>query len=357
MAMSGGIDSSVAAILLKEQGYELVGATYRTFDGISRECLAKEKGCCSVDSIMEARRMAHDMGFEHHIIDLRQTFRESVIADFIDEYLHGRTPNPCVVCNSEIKWGKLQQVADSLGCDYIATGHYARISTDETGRFFLRKGVDAHKDQTYFLWRLTQENLSRTLFPLGEMTKAEVRAVAAAHGYVKLSRKSESQEICFIPDNDYRHFLASNVESYAERYGEGYFVDTDGNVLGRHKGYPNYTIGQRKGLGIALGRPVYVVRIEPKTNRVVLGEREDLLSRSCRIKRVNMMKMADFIDGMEVMAKMRYKSRPGLATIWHDGDGIRVDFREPMESVTPGQSAVLYGGDGWQDVLCAGVIC
>ena len=160
MAMSGGIDSSVAAILLKEQGYELVGATYRTFDGISRECLAKEKGCCSVDSIMEAHRMAYDMGFEHHIIDLRQTFRESVIADFIDEYLHGRTPNPCVVCNSEIKWGKLQQVADSLGCDYIATGHYARISTDETGRFFLRKGVDAHKDQTYFLWRLTQENLS-----------------------------------------------------------------------------------------------------------------------------------------------------------------------------------------------------
>lgn len=355
MAMSGGIDSSVAAMLLKQQGYELVGATYRTYDQISQECMSKERGCCSVDSIFEAQKMARDMGFEHHIIDLRQTFKDSVICDFISEYLNGRTPNPCVVCNSEIKWGKLQEIADSLECDYIATGHYARIGY-ENGRYFLKKGVDESKDQTYFLWRLTQENLSRTIFPLGGLTKTEVRRIALENGYEKLSKKSESQEICFIPDNDYRGFLSSHVDGFNVKYPKGKFVDTEGNELGEHQGFPNYTIGQRKGLGIALGKPAYVVRIEPEANRVVLGNREDLLSESCVIERVNVMKYADFDEGMEVMAKIRYKSKPGLANIYHQGNGIVVSFKEPMESVTPGQSVVLYAGDECQDVIAGGII-
>ena len=248
MAMSGGIDSTVAAMLLQEQGYELIGVTYRTFDNISRGCLEKEKGCCSVDSLFEAKRMAEDMGFEHRILDIRKEFKDRVIANFIDEYLQGRTPNPCVVCNSTIKWGKLIETADEQGCDFIATGHYARIGK-QGNRWYLRKGADSSKDQTYFLWTLTQENLARTLFPLGELTKPEVRKIAYDHGYEKLSRKGESQEICFIPDNDYRAFLTEQVENFAEKYGPGYFVDATGKKLGMHKGFPHYTIGQRKGLG------------------------------------------------------------------------------------------------------------
>ena len=205
MAMSGGIDSTVAAMLLQDQGYELVGVTYRVYDQISQACMEKEKGCCSVNAIFEAKHMALQMGFEHHILDIRKDFNDLVIRNFIDEYLQGHTPNPCVLCNSTIKWGKLIAMADELGCDYIATGHYARIGQQD-GRYFLRKGVDETKDQTYFLWTLTQENLARTIFPLGELTKPEVRQIALEKGYENLSKKSESQEICFIPDNDYRTF-------------------------------------------------------------------------------------------------------------------------------------------------------
>ncbi|MEI3155834.1 MAG: hypothetical protein V8S95_12625 [Odoribacter sp.] len=201
-------------MLLLEQGYELVGVTYRTFDNISRGCMEKEKGCCSVDSLFEAKRMAQELGFEHHILDIRQEFKKTVIANFIDEYLHGRTPNPCVICNSTIKWGKLIETANELGCDYIATGHYARIG-HQNDRWYLRKGADLSKDQTYFLWTLTQ-NLSRTIFPPGNM-KPQVRQIAFEHGYEKLSQKGESQEICFIPDNDYRTFLAEQVEEYPKK--------------------------------------------------------------------------------------------------------------------------------------------
>lgn len=351
--MSGGIDSTVAAILLLEQGYELVGVTYRTFDNISRGCMEKEKGCCSVDSLFEAKHMAQELGFEHHVLDIRQEFKDSVITNFVDEYLHGRTPNPCVVCNSNIKWGKLIETADTLGCQYIATGHYARIGK-ENNRYFLKKGVDESKDQTYFLWTLTQENLSRTLFPLGELTKPEVRKIALGHGYEKLSKKSESQEICFIPDNDYRTFLAGHVEGFKEKYGAGLFVDTSGKKLGEHKGFPNYTIGQRKGLGIALGQPMFVVAIDAKDNRVVLGTKEELQSSVFYAKDINLMKYAQIPEGLEVMAKIRYRNHGGLASVFHETDGqLRVVFHDGMDSVTPGQSAVLYEGE---DVVGGGVI-
>lgn len=357
MAMSGGIDSSVAAMLLTEQGYTLVGATYRTFDNISRECLAKEKGCCSVDSIFEARKMAADMGFPHHILDIRHEFNEHVINNFIREYMAGRTPNPCVVCNSEIKWGRLQQFADSLGCKYIATGHYARIERTAEGRYHLRKGTDESKDQTYFLWKLTQENLARTIFPLGALTKSEVRALALSHGYEKLSKKSESQEICFIPDNDYRTFLRTHVPDYDKRVTQGLFIDKNGATLGIHQGFPNYTIGQRKGLGIALGEPAYVTHIDAQNNLVTLGRKEDLQTSVCRAGHANMMKQEDFDDGTVVMAKVRYKSRSVEARIYHETDGvIRFEFTDPIESITPGQSVVAYCGENFEDVLLGAVI-
>lgn len=352
MAMSGGIDSTVAAMLLQEQGYELVGVTYRTFDTISRGCMEKEKGCCSVDSLFEAKRMADDLGFEHHILDIRQEFKATVIHNFIDEYLHGRTPNPCVICNSTIKWGKLLETADEFGCDAIATGHYARIGR-QNERYFLQKGVDEAKDQTYFLWKLSQENLVRTLFPLGELTKPEVRAIALKHGYEKLSKKSESQEICFIPDNDYRVFLNQQVDDFPDKYGPGDFVDTKGNILGRHKGFPNYTIGQRKGLGIALGHPVFVVAIRPEENKVVLGTKEELQGQSCYVSDINLMKYAQIPEGLTVTAKIRYRNAGRQASLFHEGDKLRVVFQETVDSITPGQSAVFYEG---QDVVGGGII-
>ncbi|MDL2231514.1 tRNA 2-thiouridine(34) synthase MnmA [Porphyromonadaceae bacterium OttesenSCG-928-L07] len=352
MAMSGGIDSTVAALLLLEQGFELVGVTFRTFDNIARGCMEKEKGCCSVDTLFEAKRMADQLGFEHHIIDLREEFKESVMQNFIDEYLHGRTPNPCVICNSSIKWGKLIEKADELGCEYLATGHYARIG-HENGRYFLKKGVDLSKDQTYFLWMLSQENLARTLFPLGGLTKTEVRRIAFERGHEKLSKKAESQEICFIPDNDYRSFLAEQVPDFSTRYGKGLFVDTSGKVLGEHQGFPNYTIGQRKGLGIALGVPMFVVSIDAKENKVVLGTKEELQGSSLYASDINLMKYAQIPEAFEASVKIRYRNNGGMARLLQEDDRIKAEFLSPVDSITPGQSAVFYEGD---DVVGGGVI-
>lgn len=357
MAMSGGIDSSIAAMILKNQGYSLVGATYRTFDQISESCLAKEKGCCSVDSIFEAKALADSMGFPHHILDIRKEFKSTVIADFIEEYMHGRTPNPCVVCNATIKWGKLMQIAEELGCDTIATGHYARIARTEDGRYYLRCGADLSKDQTYFLWKLSQYDLAHTVFPLGELTKPQVRKMAFDAGYEKLSRKSESQEICFIPDNDYRHFLSENVAGFNEYCKEGNFVDSEGKVIGKHKGFPNYTIGQRKGLGVAFGEPRFVIKIDAARNEVVLGKREELKAGHCLVNQLNFMKFPDFIDGFEVSVKVRYRSKAvGARLFHHSADIVRVEFLDAVDSITPGQSAVFYTGDDNLDVLGGGVI-
>ena len=348
MAMSGGIDSSVAAMLLLEQGYELVGVTFRTFDSIKDSCLAREKGCCSVESIMEARHLAQQLGFEHHILDYRQIFRDTVIRNFVDEYMHGRTPNPCVLCNSHIKWGELLCAADRYGCDFIATGHYAQTALCR-GHVYLKNAVDSRKDQTYFLWMLTEDNLRRTLFPLGGLTKPEVRSLAARHGFEQLSRKSESQEICFVPDNDYRTFLAAE----GCRVGPGDYVDSAGNRLGRHEGYCNYTIGQRKGLGIALGEPRYVTKIDALHNEVMLGDRTNLLRTDVRAENIRIRDMAWMAESPQVQARIRYKSPAAEATVVRLTDGpegcIELQFDQPVWGVTPGQSLVLY-----KDGLVAG---
>lgn len=340
IAMSGGIDSSVAAMLLLEQGYDLVGVTFRTFDSIKPSCLAKEKGCCSVESIMEAKHLAERLGFEHHIVDFRDTFRHHVISNFVEEYRLGHTPNPCVLCNSHIKWGVLLEEARRYGCQSIATGHYARI-TEKNGHHFLKKAVDTHKDQTYFLWMLTEENLRQTIFPLGGLTKTEVRDIARQHGFEKLSQKRESQEICFIPDNDYRSFLLSEgVEQ-----NEGSFVDATGKRVGTHSGYARFTIGQRKGLGIALGYPAFVTHIDAQTNTVCLGRHDDLYQRVVPLR-------PDFVfrgnPAEPVMAQIRYRSNTSSAVVTDDG----LLFDQPVWAVASGQSVVMYQ----QDVLVGGGI-
>lgn len=340
LGMSGGIDSTVSAMLLLEQGYEVVGVTFRTYDSIRESCLAREKGCCSVESIMEAKHNAERMGFEHHIVDFRDTFRRCVIRNFIDEYMSGRTPNPCVLCNSHIKWGELLRVADELGCQYVATGHYARIRTLHD-RYYLAAAADAAKDQTYFLWMLTESNLRRTIFPLGDLTKPQVREIARQHGYVSLAEKRESQEICFVTDNDYRSFLRATVPDYDQRVVPGHFVDAEGRILGTHQGFVNYTIGQRKGLGIALGHPAYVTHIDASRNLVTLGTNDDLYATSLRF-RPHGTALSDWIGAPGLTAKVRYRSAAVPVVIKNEGC---MEFAAPVWGITPGQSVVVYRDD------------
>ena len=349
LGMSGGIDSTVSAMLLLEQGYEVVGVTFRTYDSIKESCLAREKGCCSVDSIMEAKHNAERMGFEHHIVDFRDTFRQCVIRNFIDEYMSGRTPNPCVLCNSHIKWGELLRVADELGCDYVATGHYARIR-EYNGHLYLANAVDKQKDQTYFLWMLTEDNLRRTIFPLGGLTKTEVRAIARAHGYETLAEKKESQEICFVTNNDYRSFLRENVPDFDQRVVPGNYIDTTGKVLGQHLGFANYTIGQRKKLGIALGQPAYVTHIDAARNEVTLGTNDDLLATSLHF-RPHGNALSEWMDQPGLTAKVRYRSTAVPVQI---KDGNCLEFATPVWGITPGQSVVVYCGDL---LIGGGIIC
>lgn len=337
LGMSGGIDSTVSAMLLLEQGYEVVGVTFRTYDSMKDSCIAKEKGCCTIDSIMEAKRNAEKMGFEHHIVDFRDTFRRCVIGNFIDEYMAGRTPNPCVLCNSTIKWGEMLHLADEMGCDFIATGHYARIA-ERDGHVYLRTAADTHKDQTYFLWMLAEEQLRRTIFPLGDYTKDQVREMARERGYVKLSEKRESQEICFIPDDDYRAFLRANVPDFAERVQPGDYVDASGKVLGTHEGFANYTIGQRKGLGIALGHRAFVTHIDAASNRVTLGTYDDLYATELRFKGYGLR----VTGNAPIYARIRYRSAAIEATLKNESCLV---FATPVWGVTPGQSVVFYQDD------------
>lgn len=353
VAMSGGIDSTVTAMLMHEQGYEVVGITMKTWDYASSGGSKKETGCCSLDSINDARKVSVDMGFHHFIIDIREEFGDYVIDDFVEEYIAGRTPNPCILCNTHIKWSSLLKRADALDCEFIATGHYAKIN-QTNGRYHITKAKDPRKDQSYVLWGLSQECMARSIFPLADYTKDEIRQMAADRGYDELSKKAESYEICFVPDNDYRGFLKRRVDGLAERVAGGSFVDQQGNVIGTHDGYPFYTIGQRKGLGGGFKTPKYVTEIRPEDNTVVLGEVDDLLRNGMIVKEINMQKYDHITDGAEALTMVRYND-PGVMAQLHNepaGD-LRVEFMANVRGVAPGQSAVFYDGD---DVIGGGRI-
>ena len=345
VAMSGGIDSTVTALMLHHEGYEVVGITMKTWDYATSGGGKKETGCCNIDSFNDARQAAVQHGFPHFILDIREEFGDFVIENFVEEYLAGRTPNPCVMCNTHIKWRALLKRANALDCDYIATGHYANVYKHENGRFVLSKGIDETKDQSYVLWGLDQELLSRTIMPLGTYRKTAIRQMAEDFGYPELAKKSESYEICFVPDNDYRGFLKRRVDGLEERVADGWFLDKTGKKLGKHKGYPFYTIGQRKGLEIALGKPAYVTAIDPDTNTVVLGDETDLEQNEMLVTKINWIKYDGITDGMEAITKIRYKDPGALSNLYNDEKGIRARFYEPVKSIAPGQSAVFYEGN------------
>ncbi|MGB2733168.1 MAG: tRNA 2-thiouridine(34) synthase MnmA [Saprospiraceae bacterium] len=352
VAMSGGIDSTVAAMLLHEQGYEVVGITMKTWDYANSGGNKKETGCCSLDSINDARAVAVKMGFHHFIIDIREEFGEYVIDNFVEEYLAGRTPNPCVLCNTHIKWESLLKRADALDCQSIATGHYARIK-DLDGRKYISRAEDTSKDQSYVLWGLSQSCMERTLFPLAEFTKPEVRDMASERGYDELSKKAESYEICFVPDNDYRGFLKRRKPELEASLKGGKYLDIQGKELGSHEGYPFYTIGQRKGLGVHFGEPMFVTEIIPDKNIVVLGREEDLQSNDMKVYRTNWQKYDKPVE-MECIIKIRYRDSGTWGTIKTNADGTtEVKFNVAAKSIAPGQSAVFFEGD---DVIGGGII-
>ncbi|AKD56606.1 tRNA 2-thiouridine(34) synthase MnmA [Spirosoma radiotolerans] len=353
VAMSGGIDSSLAAVLLHEEGYEVIGMTMKTWDYASSGGTKKETGCCSLDSINDARNIAVNLGFPHYILDIREEFGDAVIDHFTGEYLEGRTPNPCVMCNTHIKWDALLRRADRLDCESIATGHYAHIR-EENNRFILSKGIDSLKDQSYVLWGVSQASLSRTKLPLGHLRKSEIREMAKERGFMELVTKSESYEICFVPDNDYRGFLKRRMPGLeAEVAGGNFILEGSGKVLGKHQGYPFYTIGQRKGLGMAFGQPMFVTEIRKDTNEVVLGVDKDLFRDGMIVSKLNLQKY-DRINGpLETVTKVRYKDPGTPATISQEGDKIEVLFHEGVSAIAPGQAAVFYDGD---DVIGGGWI-
>jgi tRNA-uridine 2-sulfurtransferase len=356
VAMSGGIDSTVAALMLHHEGYEVIGITMKTWDYAdsgTKTNSKKETGCCNIDSFNDARAAAVDHGFPHYILDIREEFGNFVIENFVDEYLAGRTPNPCVLCNTHIKWSALLKRADALNCDFIATGHYASIYQHTNGRYVIQKGKDSTKDQSYVLWGLQQELLSRTILPLGKYHKTEIRQMAFDLGYPELAKKAESYEICFVPDNDYRGFLKRKMPDLEQKVNGGLFVDKTGKILGKHKGYPFYTIGQRKGLEIALGKPTYVTQIIPETNTVVLGDDNDLLANEMLVLKPNLIKYEILTHPIDVTTKIRYKDEGSLSKITNENGNFYVSFYEDVKSIAPGQSAVFYEGD---DVVGGGII-
>ena len=344
VAMSGGVDSSVTAALLVEQGYHVIGVTMQLWDPEVTEVAGEPVGCCSLTAVDDARRVADKLGIPYYVLNFYDLFRESVITDFCREYLQGRTPNPCVVCNRVIKFGALLNKALALGADYLATGHYATIEYEETrDRYCLKKAQDARKDQTYFLYSFTQQQLSRVLMPLGIYTKPQVRSLATQKG-LKVAEKPESQEICFVPDNNYRNFLRENVDEAAIK--PGVFQNQAGQEIGRHKGVAFYTIGQRRGLGLAMGERVYVTNIDPANNIITIGAEKDLEKTSLIAKDINYVSASGPEDLCRVQAKIRYNSQSVPATVTMLADGsVRVDFAVPQKAITPGQAVVFYQDD------------
>ena len=354
IAMSGGVDSSVAAGILASEGYDLIGITIKTYkyEDVGGN-IGSESSCCSLDGINDARTVASKLGFPHYVLDFSEKFGLEVIDNFVDEYLAGRTPNPCVICNRKIKWEELIAKASALGADYIATGHYARVRRDDqTGRYVVSRGHDASKDQSYALWGLAQESLSRTLFPLAGMTKTESRALGEKLGLPNM-QKPESFEICFIPDNNYERFLKERRPDLEKQVDGGEIV-MDGKVVGRHRGYPFYTIGQRRSIGVFRPEPLYVTGIDANSNRLQVGGEGALLKQGLVAKNVNMMKYDECREPRRVDARIRYKDAGGPATVQSLPDGCaRVLFDEKRRAITLGQSVVFYEGD---DIVGGGVI-
>lgn len=353
--MSGGVDSSVAAALLHNQGYEVIGVTMKTWGFMEVGGAPKhESGCCSLDAIFDAKNVATNLGFPHYTVDFTKAFENAVIENFVDEYLNGRTPNPCVVCNRKIKWEELLKKADSLDAKYVATGHYAIVDYNpDSNRYTLRYSKDNRKDQTYALWGLTQESLSRTLFPLGQFTKDEVRKLAEEFN-LKTATKPDSQEICFVADDNYERFLRERIPDVINNIEEGDFV-YHGKKIGKHKGIPFYTVGQRRGLNVALGKPVYVKEINPETKTIEIADKDELLGNYVIAEDVNYVSKSELKVGEVVFAKIRYADKAAKAEVIESSASIiKIKFDEPKTAITPGQSLVLYDELGY--VLAGGVI-
>lgn len=338
VGMSGGVDSSTAAYLLKQQGYEVLGVTM----GMWQEN-EEEGGCGNMAAVKDASRVAEKLGIAYEVLDFQKTFRKNVVEYFMDSYEKGLTPNPCIVCNRRVKWEALQEYAEKVGADYIATGHYARIEKHpKTGRYAICTSATQAKDQTYALYRLTQQQLAKTLMPIGDYEKQKVREIAKNIDDF-IAKKYDSQDICFIPDGDYTKFIQ---EQRTTVYPEGNFVDMQGNVLGRHKGLVNYTVGQRKGLGIAFGKPMYVFGLNAEKNEVVLCENEALFSRTVYATEINYMAIPKFEEGMRFEGKIRYSNKPAWCSVrMVDDDVLECIFDEPQRAITPGQALVLYDGE------------
>ena len=358
VARSGGVDSSTVAALLARD-CEVVGLTMQLWDqrrmAQAGPCAPKavHGRCCSTGDVYDARRVAERLDFPFYVVNFQRQFEETVVRPFVSEYLEGRTPIPCTHCNNHVKFGELLRMARQIGADVLATGHYARVEFDaERGRYLLRRAVDGTRDQSYFLFGLTQEQLSRSWFPLGSLLKQEVRELARQFA-LPVAEKPESHEICFVPNGDYAQFL----ETYQQEQGtpvadQGEVVATDGKVLGRHGGLHHYTIGQRKGLGVAVGNPLYVISLDPASRRVIVGDGDELLTRSCLVHNTNWIAVETPSDGLRVEAKIRHQHTPAPATLFVEDNGARVEFDAPQRAVTPGQAAVFYQGDlviggGW----------
>ncbi|WP_341877646.1 tRNA 2-thiouridine(34) synthase MnmA [Defluviitalea saccharophila] len=343
IGMSGGVDSSVAAYLLKEQGYDVIGMTMQIWQDESRDVVEDHGGCCGLSAVDDARRVCQKIGIPHYVVNFKNDFKNKVIDYFVEEYTQGKTPNPCIACNRYVKWESMLHKALQLGADYIATGHYAKVVyLSDIGRYALKISSAVGKDQTYALYNLTQDQLKHTLMPLGDYDKDTIRKIAKDIG-LGVATKPDSQEICFIPDNNYGSYIEQN---YDFSIPKGNFVDTKGNVLGKHKGIIHYTVGQRKGLGISFGKPMYVVEIRPQTNEVVLGENNEIFQKVLYANKLNFMPFETLEGSMSVHAKIRYshKLSPCVITM-QDENTLRCEFDEPQRAITPGQAVVFYDGD------------